>query len=236
MSGGWKFTGVLGTVRYDNTVYYESPNFAGNKVYLQYSNGSSDSTEGTSRDTRFYAAAVTRSTDRYFLALGADWTNVPSYGIANGTYKLKDAYRVMLGGHYKFDNCTIYGTVQYMKNVPYIGAWSTKEFAPVTENQQASTSKVGKNNGFKAWSVTTGYSQKLFSGSLGVSVGYGQGENQNVSENNKYQRANVGLMYTYFFSKRTYVYGIVGGFWQKADWQDSHINANEVVIGMQQLF
>ena len=132
-----------------------------------------------------------------------------------------------MGGHYNFDAFKLYGSAQYMKNIAYIGGYSTKEFAPLAKGQDKSTQK-----GFEAWAVATGVDFKAAGGTVKFSVGYGQGEDQNLKSNNKMKRANVGLGYVYPFSKRTSVYGITGAFWQDADWQQDDITAHEVIIGL----
>ena len=85
--------------------------------------------------------------------MAADWLNVQSADLKVGGWKLRDAYKVLLGGHYKFEPATVYGTVQYMKNIAYIGGYATKEFAPVTaeQNTSAADGKVGENKASKRW-------------------------------------------------------------------------------------
>ena len=228
MTGGWKFVGTLATARHNNMINYISPSWNGLKLHAQYSFKSGQNAsqeEGKSQTDRWAAVGATLTGEKFYLAVAADWLNAASYGSA--VKQADDAYKVLVGGHYNFDAFKLYGSAQYMKNVAYIGGYSTKEFAPLAQGQSDATQK-----GFEAWAVATGVDFKAAGGTVKFSVGYGQGEDQNLKSNNKMKRANVGLGYVYPFSKRTSVYGITGAFWQDADWQQDDITAHEVIIGL----
>lgn len=235
MTGGWKFVGTLASARHDNMVNYRSPSFGGFEIHYQYSNGASSETEGTSKTNRYMALGFTYTQPKYFVALAGDWLNVQGAALKEGNWKLKDAYKVLLGGHYKFDSFKLFGTAQYMKNIAYIGGYSTKEFAPILA-EQSNKGKVGTNNGFKAWAFSTGTEFKLGAGQVKASVGYSFGENQNTTTNNKFNRINGGLGYVYPLSKRTSIYAITGAFWQHADWQTKNIHSREFIAGLMHRF
>ena len=188
-----------------------------------------------SKTNRYMALGFTYTQPKYFVALAGDWLNVQSAALKEGNWKLKDAYKVLLGGHYKFDSFKLFGTAQYMKNIAYIGGYSTKEFAPILA-EQSNKGKVGTNNGFKAWAFSTGTEFKLGAGQVKVSVGYSFGENQNTTTNNKFNRINGGLGYVYPLSKRTSIYAITGAFWQHADWQTKNIHSREFIAGLMHRF
>ena len=114
-----------------------------------------------------------------------------------------------------------------MKNVAYIGGYSTKEFAPLAMGQATIDQK-----GFEAWAFSTGTDFKALGGTVKASVGYATAENQNLDSKNKLNRVNVGLGYTYALSRRTSIYGITGAFWQDADWQEDDITSHEVIVGL----
>ena len=238
MTGGWKFVGTLASARHDNMINYRSPSFGGLEFHYQYSNGASDENEGTSKTNRYMAAGVTYTQPKYFVALAADWLNVQSADLKVGGWKLRDAYKVLLGGHYKFEPATVYGTVQYMKNIAYIGGYATKEFAPVTaeQNTSAADGKVGENKGFKALAFSLGTQFNALGGTVKVSAGTAFGKNQNITENNDFYRFNAGLGYVYPLSKRTSVYGIGGFFLQHADWQEKNIKSRELIVGLMHRF
>lgn len=231
MTGGYKFVSGLQVVRLDNMFYYATPNMGGFNGYLQGSFGNTDdgSKENTSKSDRYLAALVSYSNGPLFAALGADWMNSTS----SPTRTQKDWYRVYAGAHYDFSGWTLYGTAHYMKNVKFIGGYSTKEFAPLANGANAAKDL---NRGFEGYAVTTGAKFSLWSGTVMASLGYGWGEDQNLSQQNKYKRANVGLGYRYPLSKRTSLYGIAGYFWQDADWQKKNIYANELILGLMHRF
>ncbi len=222
MTGGWKFVGALAQARWNNMVNYISPSVNGFKVHLQHSFGNkNDATEGTSDADRWTAAGFTWQGERFFLAAAADWLKAGS----NNARTDKDAWKALVGGNVALPAFKLYGTVQYMKNIQYIGGYSTKEFAPLARNGQ-------KSEGFEAWAFATGVDVPVAGGTLKASVGYAFGENQNTDSNNEFTRWNAGLGYVHPLSKRTSVYGITGFFTQDADWQKDDITAHEVILGL----
>lgn len=230
MTGGWKFVGTLASARHDNMINFISPSMNGVRVYAQYSFKSSLSDagdEGSSDTNRWWAVGMSLTGEKYFLAAAVDCVDAKSKPLAGdmSKYYAKDPFKVLVGGHYDFDLFKLYGTVQYLKNVPYIGGYSTKEHAPL-----AAAGDIQK--GFEAWAFSTGVDFKAIGGTVKASVGYATAENQNVDAQNKMDRVNVGLGYIYPLSKRTSVYGIAGYFWQDADWQKEDISANEVILGL----
>lgn len=231
MTGGWKFVGTLAAARHDNMVNYISPSWNGLKLHAQYSFKSAisaDQEEGKSSSNRWAALGASWTGEKFYLAAAVDWLDAASYGPKDTVVQQsRDAYKVLVGGHYNFDSFKLYGSAQYLKNIAYIGGYSTKEFAPLAVNQAKSDQK-----GFEAWAVATGVDFKAAGGTVKMSVGYGAGEDQNLTSDNKMQRVNVGLGYQYPLSKRTSVYGITGYFWQDADWQKDDITAHEVIIGL----
>ncbi len=231
MTGGWKFVGTLAAARHDNMVNYISPSWNGLKLHAQYSFKSAisaDQEEGKSSSNRWAALGASWTGEKFYLAAAVDWLDAASYGPKDTVVQQsRDAYKVLVGGHYNFDSFKLYGSAQYMKNIAYIGGYSTKEFAPLAVNQAKSDQK-----GFEAWAVATGVDFKAAGGTVKMSVGYGAGEDQNLTSDNKMQRVNVGLGYQYPLSKRTSIYGITGYFWQDADWQKDDITAHEVIIGL----
>ncbi len=226
MTGGWKFTGTLATARWNNMINYISPSFGGVRIHLQHSLGNSnDATEGTSDTNRWSAAGLSWTAERFYLAAAVDWLRAAN----NSTTMDRDTYKVLVGGHYKFDSFKLFGSVQYLKNAMYIGGYSTKEFAPLAIGQKAS-------KGFESWALATGVDIPVAGGTLKASVGYGRGENQSTDSQNRFQRANAGLGYLYPLSRRTTVYAVGGYFWQDADWQRDSISANEVILGLMHRF
>lgn len=242
MTGGWKFAGTLANARYDNMINYISPKFGGLRFHAQYSfknSGDDAAEEGSSKTDRWWAVGATYTAERFYLAAAVDcidYANRQDYYV-NGTVRsAEDAYKVLVGGHYDFGTFKLYGTAQYMKNIPWIGGYSTKEVAPMLNS--AFTDKEVSQKGFDAWAVSTGVDFRAAGGTVKMSVAYAQAENQNDTgaTGKDMQRANVGLGYIYPLSKRTSVYAVGGYFWQDADWQKDDISAHEVILGMMHRF
>ncbi len=229
MTGGWKFVGTLATARFNNMINYRSPTINGVTLHAQTSfgdtNSALDAEEGSSKVNHYNALGVTVQGDRYFLAAGVDYLKMGSK-----TGKVTDdSMKALIGGHYDFGSFKAYATVQYMDNIEYIGGYSTKEYAPLA--------KAGdQTKGFDAWAVSLGADTKVWGGTAKFSVGYAQGENQNLDDDKDFSRVNVGVGYLYPLSKRTSVYGIGGYFWEDADFNEDEIYASEVIVGLMHRF
>ena len=68
---------------------------------------------------------------KYYLAATVDCLDAASSAPKPEATYANDAYKVFVGGHYNFDVFRLFGTVQYLKNMPWIGGYSTKEVAPL---------------------------------------------------------------------------------------------------------
>lgn len=243
-SSGWgdsigaKFVTADGWGRLDNTVTYVTPNFAGFKVYAQYSfknNSSEDGTEGKSDANRYYGVAATYDADNLSLVAVIDSINhgkkIYFGGTAyNYTYSDDDQWTFTVGGNYDFNVAKVYAMGQYFMNAAAVGQ------------------KTIGNTGFgkfgysfadtPAWHGADGYGLALgvavpaFGGTAKAHVGYLDAE---ASENSNFdfKRWNVAVGYDYSLSKRTSVYTAAAYTKDDASNYTGHeLSAVEVIAGL----
>lgn len=200
----YKEAGALGVFqgaiqRASNMVRYESPSFAGARVYAQYSNGTglssdysagNDATPSSSRD-RYGALGTTYRNGALRLAAVADyyWFNS-----ADATYAVrKNPTSFSVAGSYDFGAVKVQGGYQYAKNL------RTNIFG---QNAQQGDGHI----------VMAGVSAPLFGGTAMAAAAYGHvGSFSIASDGNVDEKQldawQVSAGYKYPLSKRTMVYG-----------------------------
>lgn len=233
-SVGQKF--VTGTAwdRYDNTITYKTPTFAGVNIYAQYSFDTN--TKGTGTELRSgYQAAYTdadgvkheaikgdhgvegKATVNRYYALGATFkaNNLYLVGVVDsvnyGSYyydtdKLDDALAVTLGGNYDFGFMTVYAMGQYFQNSATVGLKSA--------NSQKATIGDGYSfagyEGADGFGVALGVGVPCFGGTAKASLGYLDAEankdNADTKDKPEVSRWNISVGYDYSLSKRTSLY------------------------------
>lgn len=217
---------MSGFDRYDNTITYKSPAFAGFNVYAQYSfdtNTKADydgnglhGTEGKSSVDRYYALGVTYANGPLNLVGIVDSTNFSTLkwsdattGAGNWGDDVDDAVTVTIGGSYDFSVAKFYLGAQYFDNADLnsidnvnVGDYSTATLFQVT-----------------GFGVVTGVDVPLFGGTGKFAVGYVDGTIEKVNGVDMsdlknlwgevdVSRWHVSAGYQYNLSKRTSVYGV----------------------------
>lgn len=181
--------------RTSNMVRYESPSFAGARVYAQYSNGtglSSDPSNGddsvpSSKRDRYGAAGATYRNGDLRLAAVAD------YYWFNSEANRKNPTSFSVAGSYDFGVVKVQGGYQYAKNL------RTNIFG---QNAQQGDANI----------VMAGVSAPAFGGTLMAAAAYGHvgsfsvtsGKNTDTKQLDAWQ---ISAGYKYPFSKRTMIYG-----------------------------
>ena len=213
----------LSTV-YDNTIAYETPSFAGFKVYAQYSMGSTKSEDTSNQDFNKWTAAETEnesSTDRYYV-IGATYNNGPiaaylavdsiNYKSWTTTWKettsdssttitettgakdTDDSLTVTLGGSYDFEVVKVYFGAQY--------------FDEVSGKKVEGSYSAGKSTGY---ALNLSADAPVAGGKAMFGVGYyDASEADSVAKGSEFdvKRYIVSAGYTYPFSKRTNAYAV----------------------------
>lgn len=233
-------TYFVGYARFDNTVTYKTPTFAGVTGYAQYSfdanSKDDDHEEGKSTANRYAAIGATYKNGGLDLVMTADWYN---WSMDKITSDQDDGYTITAGGSYDFQVVKAFLGAQYYDNM----------FTTTSATGKETLAKIGTgiDGQFKGYSLMAGVSVPAFGGTGMFAVGYADTEAADWKGGDKPESTRWGLSagYDYPFSKRTNVYAVAGYY------QDSIDNANDtteaadrdrdpstmaVVIGMRHKF
>ena len=104
--------------QWDNMVAYETPSFAGFKVYAQYAMGSNDNENESSSD-RYYAIGATYNNGPFAGYFAVDSINYQTSGVNYQIpgLKIDDSLTVTLGGSWNFEVAKVYFGAQYFDEV-----------------------------------------------------------------------------------------------------------------------
>ncbi len=240
---GWSnLPGVGGDIfaaadsRYDNTITYKSPTFAGTTVYAQYSMGGNDDDEMTHRANRYAALGVNFVAGNLNLAAVVDWTDEafkaqPGYvEVQELDYEDRDdEYTFNVGGSYDFGVAKAYLAGQYFTGANDVGTvvetldgasplgsyWKETKYDGKTDEGATAATSIWTTtdmtwaayaDDFKGYGVALGADVPAFGGNFLVSLAYTDAEEQNWNVDATVYSA--GLAYTYPLSKRTNLYAL----------------------------
>ena len=241
---------MVGFQRFDNTVTYKSPTFAGTTVYAQYSFGGnakdgSDFKEGHSSANRYASIGATFNAGAFGLVGTVDWYNWS----ANYKYDLgntegarsdrdnDDGFAVTLGTTYDFQVVKAYLAAQYFDNI-----WKQS-----SENGDLKIARFGEgiDGPVKGYAVTLGVDAPVWGGTAMVAAGYTHTEGADDIDTEKAEcdRWGVGVGYNYPLSKRTNVYAVAGYYQDKVTdeyvdgkYEDRDPQTTTVMLGMRHRF
>ncbi len=223
-------TWAMGAGMWDNMIAYETPSFAGFKVFAQYGMGNQvDGTNAAGEDAK-YGVENESSSDRYY-AIGASYANGPlnlyfavdsinyaSVTTADGNEKIADmddSLTVTLGGNYDFEVVKLFAGAQYFDEIKL-----SKMKGAIN---QSGMKFNGKNGGVagtfaskvKGWSLGVSGSIPVAGGQVLVGAAYLDAEAADsvgatdMHDGDEFTRWIVSAGYDYPLSKRTNVYGVV---------------------------
>ena len=207
-SGGWqdsvgqKFVFANGFARFDNTVTYVTPEFAGLKVYAQYSfqNSSKEAgTEGKSSVDRYYGVGATYTNNNLYLVGIVDSMNWGTL-LGDTGRSLDDQLAVTLGGAYDFGVAKLYASGQYFDNAKAVGQKRATETGSIADGYSFATLE-----GAEGWGLNVGVGVPVFGGTAKAQVAYMDAESTRDSDMNV-SRWSLAAGYDYNLSKRTMVY------------------------------
>lgn len=225
-STGWgnvgASTNVLGAcaARFDNTVTYKTPTFAGLTVFAQYSfdndttiedlSGSKHGTEGKANVNRYYGMGAQYKAGGFEGVVIVDSINYNSSEKFDGYRYDDDSLSVTAGATYNFGVVKAYVNGQYFDNVILMGK-STKFNA-------RADSVAGYMKGIDGYGFNIGADVPAFGGTAKFIVGYGNGEiDLDKADKPEVDMYQVGAGYIYPLSKRTSV-------WAAADFVSADYN------------
>jgi len=215
-------TWAMGAGMWNNMIAYETPSFAGFKVFAQYGMGNQVDGVGEDGKAGKFGEENESSSDRYY-AIGASYNNGPlslyfavdsiNYASVtmNGTsgeaFKDQDdSLTVTFGGNYDFEVVKLYAGAQYFDEIK-----RTKMKGIIQD--------VGTFNGggfadrMKGWSLGVSAGIPAAGGTVMVGAAYLDAEAADsvVAErkDDELSRWIISAGYDYPFSKRTDVYGVV---------------------------
>lgn len=236
----------VGYGRFDNTVLYKTPSFAGFTGYAQYSFGGTseddwdtnafvkDEAEGKTTANRYAAFGVTYKNYGLDLTFVADWYNwsnnfdeIYNADSTNGR-DADDGFSITLGGNYDFQVLKAYVGFQYFDNMFRNTAYGSDD---VTSDWSVTLGNgIGNGQQMKGYSIMAGVDAPVFGGTAMFAVGYADTEatdSEIFSEDRSYKtestRWGVSAGYDYAFSKRTDVYGVVT--WYQDSIDDEYVAA-----------
>lgn len=212
--------------RFNNTITYRSPEFAGVQVFAQYSldaDGQEDAKSG--KNKRYGALGATYNVGAFSTGLVVDTI---MNGREDAGQNTEDSLGVSWGASYDLGVTKPMILVQYGKNENKLAGFSNADFN-WTDDDGAGRARA--NEGLKGLAIGLGAITPLFGGNLYTTVQYADGEFDgdllaqetgfkadgvtadwdNVKENLRYsgdvQRWGVTVGYDYPLSKRTKLYG-----------------------------
>lgn len=209
-TAGLKWISANGYARFDNTVTYVTPTFAGLNVYAQYS-FQNDSTkpgvEGQSSVDRYYGIGAKFVNGGLTLVGTVDSINYASYPNAS---KVDDSVTVNLGGNYDFEVAKVFFGATYFDNAKKVGnknvgVESGKAALGLGDNTKGYT--LG-SEGSEGWGLGLGVSAPVLGGTVGAYAGYLDADSVD-STDASLKRYVAAAGYSYSFTKRTSMYSTV---------------------------
>lgn len=221
-AGSWAIGGGM----WDNMIAYETPDFAGFKVFAQYGMGTNDA-ENESRSDRYYAIGASYANgplNLYFAVDSINYQTADANGALANASDIDDSLTITFGGNYDFEVLKLFAGAQYFDEIKLskmgcgLGMMDATEFNSYyrTGNGTDADPYVDHNgfaSAFKGWSLGVSASIPAAGGQVLVGAAYLDAEAaDSVGKDNdkdELSRWIVSAGYDYPLSKRTNVYGVV---------------------------
>lgn len=218
--------------QWDNMIAYETPDFAGFKLFAQYGMGSNDNENESSSD-RFYSLGVTYNNGPFAGYLAVDSINYKTAKFGTGEYPnngddIDDSLTITLGGSYDFNVVKIYLGAQYFDEVRLASIGGVLNKAGDGETIDGLITPINEIAKIKGYGISLTGDATLGGGRAMFGVGYLDADaadsmDRALSQNTRglrdfdIQRYVVSVGYSYPFSKRTDVYGVASYMQDQTD-------------------
>ena len=221
-AGSWAIGGGL----WDNMIAYETPDFAGFKVFAQYGMGTNDA-ENESRSDRYYAIGASYANgplNLYFAVDSINYQTADADGALANASDIDDSLTITFGGNYDFEVLKLFAGAQYFDEIKLskmgcgLGMMDVTEFNSYYRTGSGTDADPyvdhnGFASAFKGWSLGVSASIPAAGGQVLVGAAYLDAEAADsvakTNENDELSRWIVSAGYDYPLSKRTNVYGVV---------------------------
>ena len=203
--------------RYDNSIIYRTPSFAGFQVAAQYSFKMNGQEEVHTRANQRYAALGATYKNGPFAA-GLIVDSIFNTNTATET-NTEDTLGVTLGASYDFEVVKVFGFAQYGQNENKFGALKNRgsytAAKPAVGDTPAVPAKLVTDEGVTGYMIQLGMTAPVLGGTAYATVNYSDAESdldKAVGDigSQDFTGYGVALGYTYNLSKRTYVYTYAG--------------------------
>lgn len=224
------------STRYDNMIAYQTPSFAGFKVYAMYGMGT-DGAENESGSDRYYGVAATYDNGPVALYAAVDSINYKSWN-GKAVEDVDDSLTVTLGGSYDFEVAKVYLGAQYFDEVKCstIGGLLGKTFK---DDHYAGGFPTFGDTKLEGYSFALTGDMPLFGGKAMAGLAYVDAEPADSMEfDADITRYIVSAGYDYPFSKRTDVYGVMSYMNDKVESAGDEFNpsAYTFMVGLRHKF
>ena len=238
--------------QWDNMVAYETPSFAGFKVYAQYAMGSNDNENESSSD-RYYAIGATYNNGPFAGYFAVDSINYQTSGAKIDDKFIDDSLTVTLGGSWNFEVAKVYFGAQYFDEVKLssIGGITKTTVSDVNLSKLDKLLPditVGALVKVKGYGISLTADAPVAGGKAMFGVGYVDAEaadstqdflkDNNADADLDLKRYVVSVGYDYPFSKRTDVYAVASYMQDQVDVpsEDWDPSAYTLYVGLRHKF
>ena len=217
--------------QWDNMIAYETPDFAGFKLFVQYGMGSNDHENESSSD-RFYSLGVTYNNGPFAGYFAVDSINYKTAKFNPGEWPnngddVDDSLTVTFGGSYDFEVVKIYLGAQYFDEVRLASIGGVLNQAGDGETMGDLITPINEIAKIKGYGISLTADAPVAGGKAMFGVGYVDAEaadsiqdalkDNNADADLDLTRYVVSVGYDYPFSKRTDVYAVASYMQDQVD-------------------